>query len=156
MFLSLARRAAVVALALGGTVAAHAHGAIYNPTVSNTAVPNGDAQAISGTLNDGGARGPEPWVAQVYKGPGECLRLFVSTTAFDSALSVGGPDGAVWRNDDSFGSQRPLVVVDAARRQGWYTVQVAHFSGRTANANFTLNHGRYVAGNINCQPVGGQ
>ena len=87
---------------------------------------------------------------QLYAGVGECLRLFVSSTAFDSELTVISPNGSVYRDDDSGGSLRPLVQIANAPSQGWYTVQVAHFNGQPINANFTLLYGRYTAGNANC------
>lgn len=92
----------------------------------------------------------QPWTVSVYSTQGQCLRLFVSSTAFDSELVVIAPNGAVYRDDDSGGSNRPLVKIASAPNTGWYTVQVGHHSGTPTVANFTLLYGRYNAGNPNC------
>jgi hypothetical protein len=122
---------------------------LFDPTVSSTTVLDGSSIELDGTLHDTNGN-PAPWVAELYAGRGECVRLFVTTTAFDAKLTVVAPNGTVYRDDDGGGSLRPLVKIASAPVQGWYTVQVAHYAGLPQNANFTLLYGRYTAGNANC------
>jgi hypothetical protein len=122
---------------------------LFNPVVSTTSVIDGASRELDGTLNDTGANS-QPWVAELYAGVGECVRFFVSTTAFDAKLTVITPNGTIFRDDDSGGSLRPLVEINGAPVSGWYTVQVAHFAGQPQNANFALLYGRYNFNNPNC------
>jgi hypothetical protein len=116
----------------------------------NTGVkPDVGAVTINGSLHDTNGVA-QPWTTQVYAQPGECLRLFVTTTNFDAKLVVLAPNGTVFRDDDSGGSLRPLVKVASAPNFGWYTVQVAQFAGAPTTADFTLKYGRYNGGNPNC------
>ena len=122
---------------------------LFDPSVSSTSTLDGSSIELDGTLHDTNGN-PAPWVVEVYAGVGECVRLFVTTTAFDAKLTVVAPNGAVYRDDDSGGSLRPLVRIANAPSTGWYTVQVAQFSGAPTNANFTLKYARYNGGNPNC------
>jgi hypothetical protein len=122
---------------------------MFNDNVSNTGVIDGASLTINGTLNDSNANA-QPWVAELYAGTGECLRLFVSSQAFDAKLTVISPNGEIFRDDDSGGSLRPLVEINGAPVSGWYTVQVAGFSGLPQNGTFTLLYGRYLFDNPNC------
>jgi len=138
--------AAVGALAPG---LAGANDAMYDSSVSTTTKIGGSSVTMNGTLDDNGIFA-EPWVTQLYAQASECLRLAVTTTNFDSELVVAAPNGTVYRDDDSGGSLRPLVRIANAPSTGWYTVQVASFSGAPTNANFTLKYARYNLGNPNC------
>src|SRR3954463_11275680 len=80
---------------------------LFDPSVSSTSTLDGSSLELDGTLHDTNGN-PAPWVAEVYAGRGECVRLFVTTTAFDAKLTVMAPNGAVYRDDDSGGSLRPL------------------------------------------------
>lgn len=122
---------------------------LFNPNVSTTTVIDGASIELDGTLNDTFSNA-QPWVAELYVGAGECARFFVTTTAFDAKLTVITPNGAIFRDDDSGGSLRPLVEINGAPVPGWYTVQVAQFSGQPQNANFALKYGRYNFNNPNC------
>jgi hypothetical protein len=122
---------------------------LFDPTVSATTIADGSSVRLDGTLNDTNGNS-QPWTAELYAAPGECVRFFVNSTNFDSELTVIAPNGTVYRNDDGGGSLRPLVKIASAPSQGWYTVQVAHFAGAAINSNFTLLYGRYSAGNVNC------
>lgn len=112
---------------------------------------DGSSVRLDGTLHDTNSN-TNPWTMQVYSTAGQCLRLFVSSTSFDAKLVVIAPNGNVYRHDDILfpTDLRPLVKIANAPISGWYTVQVAHFSGIPINNNFTLLYGRYNAGNINC------
>jgi hypothetical protein len=122
---------------------------LFNPTVSTTTVLDGASIELDGTLNDTLANS-QPWVAELFAGIGECVRFFVTTTAFDAKITVVTPHGVVYRDDDSGGSLRPLVEINGAPVSGWYTVQVSQFTGQPQNANFALKYGRYNFGNPNC------
>ena len=122
---------------------------LYDPSVSTTTVLDGSSVRLDGTLHDTNSN-TNPWTIQVYSTAGHCLRLFVSSTFFDSKMVVIAPNGLVYRDDDSGGSLRPLVKIANAPVTGWYTVQVAHWLGAPMNNNFTLLYGRYTAGNPNC------
>jgi len=121
---------------------------LFDPSVSSTSTLDGSSLELDGTLHDTNGN-PAPWVVEVYAGAGECMRLFVTTTAFDAKITAIAPNGTVYRDDDGGGSLRPLVKIDRTM-QGWYTVQVAHYAGFPQNANFTLLYGRYATGNVNC------
>jgi hypothetical protein len=122
---------------------------MFNPVVSSSTVLDGASIAISGTLNDT-SNNAQPWVAELFAGAGECMRLFVTTTAFDAKITVAAPNGEIFRDDDSGGFLRPLVKIAGAPVSGWYTVQVAQFAGAPTDTSFTMLYGRYDGGNINC------
>jgi len=122
---------------------------LFNPVVSTTTVLDGSSIELDGTLNDTFGQS-QPWSAALYAGAGECVRFFITTTAFDSELTVISPNGTIFRNDDGGGLLRPLVAISGAPVSGWYTVQVAAFNGAAINANFALKYGRYNFGNPNC------
>lgn len=122
---------------------------MFDPSVSTTGVADGSSIRLDATLNDVFGQA-EPWTMQVYAEVGQCLRLFVPTTSFDSELTVIAPNGSVFRDDDGGGSNRPLVKIASAPNKGWYTVHVAHYAGAAITANFGLLYGRYAAGNVNC------
>ncbi|HSE84104.1 MAG TPA: hypothetical protein VLB01_06125, partial [Thermodesulfobacteriota bacterium] len=65
------------------------------------------------------------------------------------------PSGVVWRNDDRDGAndRRPLIKADPTDGQGWYTLQISHYSGGGVAGygdDFTLQYGWYNSGNPNC------
>jgi hypothetical protein len=135
---------------LGAFAATHAGATnLFNPNVSTTTVIDGASIELDGTLNDT-LSNSQPWVAELFAGIGECVRFFVTTTAFDAKITVVTPHGIVYRDDDSGGSLRPLVEINGAPVSGWYTVQVAQFTGQPQNANFALKYGRYNVNNPNC------
>ena len=121
---------------------------LYDPTVSTTTVLDGSSIQLNGSIRDIGAA--MPWTVELYAASGECVRFFITSTDFDSKITVIAPNGSVYRDDDSGGSLRPLVKIANAPVTGWYTVQDAHYTGAPTSANFSLLYGRYNAGNINC------
>jgi len=149
--IALAALAALGALAPG---LAWANDAMYDSSVSTATKAGASSVTLNGTLDDNGVF-TEPWVTQLFAQAGECVRLAVTTTNFDSELVVAAPNGTVFRDDDSGGSLRPLVRIASAPSTGWYTVQVASFSGAPTNANFTLKYARYNGGNPNCATATG-
>jgi len=121
---------------------------LFDPTISGADTFDDSPVRLDGTLHD--TTNSRPWTAKVYAGTGECLRLFVISTAFDAKISVISPSGTIYRDDDSGGSLRPLVRINNTGA-GWYTVQIAHYLGQPQNANFTLLYSRYPAFNVNCE-----
>lgn len=121
---------------------------LLDPSISGSDFLDDSTVRIDGTLHD--TTHSRPWVATVYAGGGECLRLFVTSTTFDAKISVISPSGTVYRDDDSGGLLRPLARINNTQ-PGWYTVQIAHYRGLPQNANFTLLYGRYPAFNVNCE-----
>lgn len=147
----------LICAAILGVSGVASAGGLMDTSVS-TATGIGNSQvSLDGVLHD--IDGTEPWVGQVYAGATECLRLYVSTTEFDSKLTVIAPNGLVYRDDDSGDSLRPLVRIASAPVTGWYTVQVAHWTGAPVDASFSLKYARYNNGNPNCatptSPLGG-
>jgi hypothetical protein len=122
---------------------------MFDSTVSSALKLDNHAVTINGSLHDNGFDA-EPWTTQVYAQPGECVRLFVSSSTFDAKMEVIAPDGEVFRDDDSGGLLRPLVEIASAPKFGWYTVQIAQFAGVPTTGDFTLKYGRYTPGNPNC------
>jgi len=139
------------ALAAMTALASHHAGAmnLFAPIVSNSGVIDGGSIELAGTIHDP-ALNARPWVGQLYAGIGECLRLEITTTSFDSEITVLSPNGTVYRDDDGNGALRPLVKIANAPASGWYTVQVAQFNGFPVNQPFHMLYGRYLHGNINC------
>jgi len=139
-----------VLASLGALAASHAGATImYDPSVSTATGIGASSVTINGSMTDI-PDFTEPWVGELYAQAGECVRLAVITTLFDSELTVAAPNGTVFRDDDSGGDLKPLVRIASAPVTGWYTVQVAHFSGVPVSANFTLKYARYNGGNPNC------
>ena len=122
---------------------------MFSDITSTSTIIDGDSVEIHGNVNDSNVNS-QPWVAEVYAGNFECLRLSVVSQTFDAKLTVISPNGEVFRDDDSGGSLRPLVQINGAPTSGWYTVQVAGFSGLPQNGVFTLHYGRYFMNNPNC------
>ena len=97
-----------------------------------------------------------PWVAQLYAGANECLRLHVTaqTTANTVLTAVAPSTQRAWRNDNSSVQPCPscalLKIRTAANEAGWFLVQVNQSGGGPLNAEFALRYARYAATNPNC------
>jgi hypothetical protein len=96
-----------------------------------------------------------PWVAEIEVGRGECLRLDVTTQGADLEAVLTAPNGTVYRNNDrASGDSRPLIKLNFAPQNGWYTLQLSQASGSPVNVDFTLAFGKYASGNVaNCLPA---
>jgi hypothetical protein len=107
----------------------------------------------TGQLNGYGGN-TNPWVTLLAKSPGgtDCLRVDVTQQSTDLAMSVVGPDGTVYTDDDSGScSLCPRVVVPKTAIGGTYTVVIGRYNGEAVEATFTLNSGKYKpASNPNC------
>jgi hypothetical protein len=143
----------LLALTIAAAIAAAGNQIAFASTFVDPNVANSDHigtgyVAVAGSVSD--SADTRPWTAEIYAGFGECVRVWVETQTFDSAITLITPGGALYRDDDSGGSNRPLVMIPAAPVSGYYTVQVAHYSGSPTAGNFSLRYGRYNAGNANC------
>jgi len=117
---------------------------------SNTCTTlNCSASIINGTYVTSSNNNVDPFILQVFSTGSECVRLAVTSQGTDLEAVLVSPSGAVWKDDDGGGSLRPLIKANTDVR-GWYTLQIARYNGTAANADFTLNYGRYPSGNVNC------
>ena len=149
MHANLNPRFVAASLGLLASMQAGAATNLVDATASTSRKLDAGALSVNGSLHDTNGN-TQPWTAQVYAQQGECLRVFVTSTAFDAQLVVVSPDHRVYRDDDSGGLLRPLVKIGTAPAFGWYTVQVATYDGTPVTADFTLKYGRYDNGNPNC------
>ncbi|MEJ8572095.1 hypothetical protein [Microbaculum marinum] len=129
-------------------------GPIYGPDVTNCKDRNCNAMEIGGTV-PGFLASALPWTTQLYAGPGECLRLEVTSQEADLEMRVVSPDGTnTWSSDDSAMAPCPLcplAAIKTRKTDGWYTVHVGEWGGESVQANFTLAYGRYRRqANPNC------
>jgi hypothetical protein len=97
---------------------------------------------------------PVPWVAQIAVREGECLRVDVTDQAVDLEAVLIAPNGTVYRNNNRAGDDlKPLIKVNGAPQNGWYTLQLSHAAGSPVNTDFTLAFGRYFLNDPNhCTP----
>ncbi|MBY6240268.1 hypothetical protein [Methylosinus sp. Sm6] len=129
-------------------------GSLLTAPFSRSTANNGGALSLGGTYQFDEFTQADPWVAQVYASPSECLRIDVYSQDTDLEAVLVSPSGTVWRNDDRNGSsdRRPLlkVVTTVATGIGWHVLQISRFDGKGPGANFKFYYGRYPAGNPNC------
>jgi hypothetical protein len=147
----------VAAFAIGAStaIASTAHSTpVFDPSSSTCTTVNCSSETISGTFGALGA--PEsalPWTVEIFAFAQRCLRVEITSQTRDLEIVVVAPNGTIFRNDDSgLGPcpNCPLVKVGNTPNQGWYTVQVAQFTGGSNFSNFTLRHGLYPVNNANC------
>jgi hypothetical protein len=122
---------------------------IFDDTRSTATGTNVSTLRIPGTVLSGGPSAGN-WTLNVFAQPGDCVRLDVASQGGDLLMVVRAPDGTVFRNDDRPGDLRPLVKINSAPNNGWYSVSLARFAGVAADNNFVLLYGRYNGGNPNC------
>ena len=79
----------------------------------------------------------DPFTIEVFSAGNECLRIAVTAQEADLEATLVAPDGRSWRDDDSNGSNRPLVKAITSKR-GWHILRVSHFVGSAVNADFTF------------------
>lgn len=95
-----------------------------------------------------------PWVANVFAGANECLRLHVTSQSTDSEMVVLSPAGTdVWRSNNGGGTCPTcpqLRIFTGVAQAGWYTVQIGQPDGVGLEGTFVLRYGRYPSTNPNC------
>lgn len=154
---SISNTAVLLVLGIGVAVGGSAASAQSLDTVGSTpqkcTTLNCKSLEQTGQLNGYGGN-TNPWVELLAKSPGgtNCLRVDVTQQSTDLAMSVVGPDGTVYTNDDGGTcSLCPRVVVPRTAIGGIYTVVIGRFDGTAVEATFTLNSGKYKpASNPNC------
>jgi hypothetical protein len=96
----------------------------------------------------------DPFVVQIFSSGGECVRVEGLSQGTDLEAVLVSPNGQVWRDDDGAGSLRPLIkAITPSGIRGWYTLQVSHFAGGHAAANysdFSLAYGRFASTSASC------
>ena len=145
--------AALAAIAAANGSPAQAY-QLEPPTLTCTAL-NCSALTLVGRLNghssiDGVLS--NAWVGQFAGRTSHCLRFDVADKTANLAMSVVGPEGAVFSNATGGSAACPDCpkVVVATSRVGVYTVVIAHQTATGLDARFTLKVGAYTAGNPNC------
>lgn len=92
-----------------------------------------------------------PFVAQLFAGKNQCLRIETTQQTADLRIVVVAPNGVVYNNDDGGScSLCSLVKILTGSQSGYYTVQLAQYGGVPVESNFTIQYGRYNAANPNC------
>ena len=127
---------------------------IFDPTTTPCTGINCSSVRIDGVVRQNAGE-VHPWVIELFANPGTCLRAEVTAQGADLEAVLIAPNGNVYRNDDSGLAPCPLcplikVNPTPGPSRGWYTLQIAHFSGTPVDANFALLYGLYPAGNPNC------
>ena len=148
--LEVSLRGLMFALAVLGFVSPALATEIFDDTTDSCALANCSSIYLPGSILNHVGVSPHPWVAQLSKEIGPCMRLDVIYQQADLEIVAVAPDGTVYRNDDRNGSLKPLVVVPPNTRKGWYTVQVSHYAGSPVEPNFALAYGTYTPGSPNC------
>jgi hypothetical protein len=140
----------IIAVLVLGPRSGSASTEIWDDTVDSCPGDNCSSLRIPGSLLAFGA-GVKPWVVNVFGSVGQCIRLDVTSETHDLEMVVIAPDNSVFRNDDRvLGDTRPLVKIDPAPREGWYTVHIASHIGTALTEDFVLLYGRYNHSNHNC------
>ena len=126
-----------------------AGGEIFDPTIDTCTSLNCGATVIDGTILFSAANAAQ-WTTSVYAGAGECLRIAVTSQYTDLIATLSGPGGTLNRDDDGGGFLRPLIKLDPAPHNGWYTFSLSTFGAVPSTGNFEVRYGRYNHLNPNC------
>lgn len=142
---------ALAIAAISGLTVPAAATEIFDSSVSTCTGADCSSLQIGGTVTNP-SNNNHPWVVNAFAAAGECVRLRVLSQASDLEMTVIGPDGSMFRNDD--GGLAPCTLCSlvkfVAPSRGWYTVQVSHFGGTPTYSDLQLAYGRYNGGNPNC------
>jgi hypothetical protein len=151
--LSKAFCSAILVFGVSG-IASQAHaGTLYDPSVSGCATTNCSSIAVGATLLSFNSSSAGTWTDQIFAAKGLCLRIQVFAATVDLEMTVVGPNGSVWRNDNAAaGNNRPLVKINNTPVAGWYTVVVGQASGVPFDSDFQVAFGVYST-NPNCVPA---
>lgn len=130
--------------ALGATSPAWAGSKIFSS--GNTVM------TVNGTLETNASQNRDPFVAQVFTTGAECLRIAVVSQGQDLEATLISPTGRIWQDDDSGGSNRPLIraITDV---RGWYPLTMSHWSGASVNSDFTMTVQRAASNSSLCSPA---
>jgi hypothetical protein len=157
--ISALTKGARLALGVGASLAIAGEPALaetlYDGSRSSCTTTNCGALAIGGTIFTfkSGATPVyiKPWQAMVFADAGECLRLdVVNRTGADLIMNVQSPGPEHYQTHVGSCSGCPLIKIDPAPHDGWYSVVVRTTNAVLADAFFGLRIGRYDSGNPNC------
>ena len=107
---------------------------------------------VNGTLETNASQNRDPFVAQVFTTGAECLRIAVVSQGQDLEATLISPTGRIWQDDDSGGSNRPLIraITDV---RGWYPLTMSQWAGASVNSDFTMTVQRAAANSTLCSPA---
>jgi len=106
---------------------------------------------INGTTETTANGNVDPFVIELFANANECLRIAVTFQGQDLEATLVGPDGRTWRDDDSGGSNRPLLKAITVTR-GWHILRISHFAGSSVNSDFTAQIFRGASNSVLCSP----
>lgn len=138
----------------GAVIAAASLSALASSAGATNLLGSTTSATISGTTFGFGPSAM-PWTAEVYSPAGACLRIAVTSQGTDLKATVVAPNGTVYRDDDSGGSNRPLVRINNTPNNGWYTVSINNWSGAAVSQNFTVTLQRLGLNGSGCLPATG-
>ena len=151
----------VIAGANSGVSASELFDTQSNCTETSGTPPSRNCSSIQG-LGDvfnnttSGHVGHKPWVAQVYTGGNECVRIDVlspaptGATDQDLEATLTCPNGLTWHNDDKGPNNAPLIKAKGTGAPGWCTLTIAPYDGRNVQTNFDVRYGRYPLNHADC------
>ena len=115
---------------------------------------SGVTSTIRGSVETNAFNNRDPFVAEVFSSGGECLLLAVTSQGADLEMTLVGPSGRVWQDDDSNGALRPRIRAITVTR-GWHILILSSFSGASVNADFTMTMLRTTSTSALCNPPTG-
>ena len=141
--------ACLVGVPLGGVASADP----LVPTLQTCTTINCGALVLPGRINAHPVAGiASPWVNKIAAAGAGCLRLHVVSESADLAMTVVGPDGRLYTNDN--GAVAPCAacpkIVIQSPVNGVYTIVLNQRTGAPVEASFRLHAGRYAAASSNC------
>ena len=108
---------------------------------------------INGTVEANAAGNLDPFVVEVFAGAGECLRVAGVAQGADLEATLVAPSGRVWQDDDSGGSNLPLIKAIAPTR-GWHVLVFSQFAGTPSSTiDFTFDISRLPSTSSLCTPA---
>jgi hypothetical protein len=149
---AMLKLAAVGAIALSGLILSTAGPA--QAQVLNDTLVNGPSVTVSALLAAGGGFS-YPSVFGLRANSGECVRVEATNASFDAEFTIVGPDGQVYRDNDSGPGTLPLVKIGGTPDTGVYTLVINSANGAAvASGTVTFTYGRFSggAGSPNCMP----
>ena len=92
---------------------------------------------INGTIATNQFQNRDPFSIELFSDANQCLRIAVTAQGTDLEATLTAPGGRTWQDDDSNGSNRPLIKAITNVR-GWHVLTISHWSGASVDADFTF------------------
>src|SRR3954447_23116556 len=146
---SMHARRLFLAAGLGLTAAVSTNSAWAGPKIFSSGAA---VLTVNGTTETTANGNVDPFTAEVFTNGSECLRIAVTVQGADLEATLLSPGGTIWQDDDSGGSNRPLIKAVTTTR-GWYPLSIAHFAGSAVNADFTMTVQRAASSSSLCSPA---